>query len=207
MFVRYRCAYSVISNPFQRDGTKIQQFHPLVTTPVRAIRTLSRPTWRPRPLIKINTSLEYHSSQKQGGPSGFPESECTEKIGPVYLYQKPVPTDRNANKGGIAQSASSDFIFNEEHIRRTTKVPTDFEYPEIDDSIDDNPRGVICNTPSNSFKLKSEFIPSGRRGGGRRGVVRCHAYVGIVGGKQILGVGEGFEKASFPLGLSLIAKE
>jgi hypothetical protein len=81
-------------------------------------------------------------------------------------------------------------------------MPTDCEYPEIDDSIDDNPRGVVCNTPANSFKLKSEFIPSGRGG-----IVRCHAYVGIFGGKQILGVGEGFEMASFPLGLSLIAKD
>jgi hypothetical protein len=190
-------AHHVFATSLKQSQTKVRQFSRIVNALPRSTRWPPLAGWSAVPAITCKTHLAHYRGQHSQSQSALPNPEGTGATDSVLWNPKPLSSDTNANSEKHPQPGGKNLFRDEEYIRRTNKVPADSEYPDLVESIAAAPKSVIYNTPRRSFNANSEFVDSGHPT-----VFRCNAYVGVDGGEQILGIGDGLNKVSLSLRIS-----
>lgn len=156
----------------------------IIRSTTRATPRLLSARWPLTSTLKNQGTCCYHACQPSNRTSEHEKAALL-----ASCDQSRTAEDRNTFVGNLPPLNGSDGIFDVEHVRRTYEVPADFEYPEIPDSISDNPKSVVYNASRRTFTANSGFVESGKKD-----VFRCHVQVDSAEEEQILGVGEGRQK-------------
>lgn len=189
MMVGCMTAYHLLATPLIQCRTKVRQFPQIAKAHSKLARRFSPAPFCALTVTNINTSRENHGGERPHSQLAFSRSEGTEWPAFAASPQNSVPNDTDTRPQPQSQSKDDDHIFDEAYIRRTYKIPTNLDYPEIPEVVSENPKSVVIQTPRGTFKPRSVFLSTGSPG-----LFRCQVFVDIVGGEQISAIGEGFKK-------------